>query len=136
MKRLEDIERMSPEELDRIAGASGAEIPADLGERLGNAVLAAAAAEDGRSARRSTRFGYAAGAVTAVALASLAIVLSLPHAPKDTFDDPLLAYAELEKTFSYISSKVDRGLDIAAVAEPAIEKTTGAINNTINKKSK
>jgi len=135
MKRLEDIERMSPEELDRIAGASGAEIPADLGERLGNAVLAAAAAEDCRSARR-TRFGYAAGAVTAVALASLAIVLSLPHAPKDTFDDPLLAYAELEKTFSYISSKVDRGLDIAAVAEPAIEKTTGAINTTINKKSK
>ena len=135
MKRLEDIERMSPEELDRIAGASGAEVPADLGERLGNAVLAAAAAEDGMSARR-TRFGYAAGAVTAVALASLAIVLSLPHAPKDTFDDPLLAYADLEKTFSYISSKVDRGLDIAAVAEPAIEKTTGAINNTINKKSK
>ena len=69
MKRLEDIERMSPEDLDRIAGASGAEIPADLGERLGNAVLAAAAAEDCRSARR-TRFGYAAGAVTAVRIPS------------------------------------------------------------------
>ena len=55
---------------------------------------------------------------------------------KATFDDPLLAYAELEKTFSYISSKVDRGLDLASAAEPALEKTAGAISNTFNLKSK
>lgn len=44
--------------------------------------------------------------------------------PEDTFSDPYLAYAELEKTFEMISSKMDKGLSIAQEAENVLAKTS------------
>jgi len=133
MKRSEDIENLGLEELERMADESAVKVPDDLFGKVEDAILASALMEEekARAAVRRPLSGYAIGGILAAAVASLVLLLSLPHAPKDTFDDPLVAYAELEKTFSYISSKVDRGLDIAAEAEPAIEKTTGALNRTI-----
>ena len=49
--------------------------------------------------------------------------------PKDTFTDPMLAYAQIEHTFSYIESKMEKGLEIAAEAEPSLEKTNRIINS-------
>jgi len=135
MKRLEDIENLSLEELERISDDKSVKVPEGVSASLEDAVAATAVAEQGTagSVRRPVA-GYALGGVLAAAVAGLAIVLSLPRAPKDTFDDPLMAYAELEKTFSYISSKVDRGLELAAEAEPAFEKTAGTLNKTIKNK--
>ncbi len=67
---------------------------------------------------------------TTTAAACLAVFLTVRNQPKDTFDDPHLAYAELEKTFSYISSKVDKGLEIASEAEPVFTKTAVIFGNT------
>ena len=41
--------------------------------------------------------------------------------PKDTFDDPKQAYAELERTMSLISSKMQQGMELASEAVPVIE---------------
>ena len=58
----------------------------------------------------------------------MGLILAIPSQPKDTFSDPELAYAEIEKTFLYISSKMDRGLEIASEAEPVLETANNAIN--------
>ena len=41
----------------------------------------------------------------------LTTVFSPAKEPKDTFDDPELAYAELQKAFDMISNKMSESLD-------------------------
>ena len=45
-------------------------------------------------------------------------------APKDTFDDPYLAYAELERVLATISEGVKKGMDMLEESEYVIEKST------------
>ena len=44
--------------------------------------------------------------------------------PKDTFDDPYMAYAELEKAFAIMSGGVQKGLAMAEESEEALDKVT------------
>lgn len=44
--------------------------------------------------------------------------------PKDTFDDPYLAYAQVEKAFAMMSEGMKKGLDMAAETEDIISRTT------------
>lgn len=119
MKSIEQIEKMDFESLERIAEDDSVKAPDSLLQGIEAAIVADSLG--GRPKRRS--FGPALVGVLAAAAASLVVVLSLPKQPEDTFDDPRLAYAELEKTFSYISGKMDKGMGIAAEAGPALEKT-------------
>lgn len=126
MKRIEDIERMSAEELDIAANECPMEEPVDLMDRLADALIVSEFAERHRTPFRPV---YAfTGAIAAVA-ACLAVVLTISREPENTYSDPKLAYAELERTFEYISSKMNAGIEIACEAKPVIEKT----NNVINK---
>lgn len=119
MKSVDEIERMDFGALERIADDASVKAPDSLIDGIESVIVADALA---RRPSRS-RFSPAVfGALAAVA-AGLALVLALPRQPEDTFDDPALAYAELERTFSYISGKMDRGMDIAAVAGPSLERT-------------
>lgn len=128
MKRIEDIERMSLDELLNIADDSSVNVPERLTEKISEGI---SATEIRRESRNRTRF--AAGAVGLATAAGLAMLLALPHQPKDTFDDPALAYAELEKTFAYISGKIDRGLDIVEESSPALEKPSQVIKKINNR---
>ena len=47
--------------------------------------------------------------------------------PKDTFDDPKMAYMQMEQVFGFISEKMNTGLEIADAAEPVIDKTIKAL---------
>lgn len=132
MKSIEDIEKLSFEELERLASDESQEVPGSLSAKLKTAVAAAAFAEEQKETRRRKKSRIAALSAAVALAAGLAIVLSVPTRPKDTFSDPALAYAELEKVFAYISSEMDKGLEIAAEAEPALEKPgqiIGKINN-------
>ena len=64
-----------------------------------------------------------------MAAAAAALVVLPQRGPKDTFDDPLLAYAEVEKAFQTISNKMSVGMDIVRDAE----QTAGMPYNTLNK---
>lgn len=130
MKNIEEIQNMSLEALEEIADDQSVKAPESLNGRLQDAMAASSLKKEKNSGRRV--FYTACGAL-AVAAASVAVVVSLPTQPKDTFTDPLLAYAELEKTFSYISSKVDMGLDIVEDAEPAMEMTSNIIDKINNR---
>jgi len=77
-------------------------------------------------ARRALRSRFAWGFATAAIV--LAVFFSIPRQPKDTFSDPAQAYAELEKTLAYVSSKIDKGTAIARSAETKFEKVENIIN--------
>lgn len=118
MKRIEDIEMMSIEDLEAIADDKSVEIPDSLSARVEDAVLATAV-----QGRKSRQVSYGLGGLAVAAAAGLLLILASPQQPKDTFDDPMEAYAQLEQTLAYISAKMDKGFEIAAEAEPVFEKT-------------
>lgn len=126
MKHIEDIEKLEADELIRIAEEDRTEVPDRLKEDIADIIAAKAAISDaaGKTSERKSMTGRIIFTVSAAA-ACLMMFFMTPRQPEDTFDDPKLAYAELEKTFSYISSKMDKGMEIAAEARPAIEKTSG-----------
>lgn len=92
----------------------------NLEEKLKAAVLAAAVVEERKKSERKFHAAMK-WAAPAFACAALAAMLIIPSRPKDTFSDPAAAYAELEKTFAYISQKIDKGAEIASVADAPIE---------------
>jgi hypothetical protein len=65
--------------------------------------------------------GNIAGVAAAIAIL-LAAGLTRNPEPKDTFDDPYLAYAEVEKVFSKISGTVAYGADKIYESEATLDK--------------
>ena len=124
MKTLEEIENLSIEELEQQAVREAAPVPDGLQERLRQTLAARELAEATRP-RPARWIPYASLAVAAAAAA----VIALPQrGPKDTFDDPRLAYAEVEKVFRTISDKMNDGLDIAREAGSAAEIPQNVLN--------
>lgn len=107
------------EHLETVADDESVKAPEGLVDSIETAL---AASEFGQSKRRPIAVYAIPAALTAAA--SLAIVLAIPTQPKDTYDDPQQAYAEVEKAFAYMSDKFDKGLEIASEATPVIETTT------------
>lgn len=138
MKRLEDIENLSMLDLDRIASDKNIKVPASLKHDI--AVTARAlemsSKEDEvkethmhhhRYRKILKMISYPAAAVAIVTIGlRLSFQDSIPT-PKDTFDDPKMAYVQMEQVFGFISEKMNTGMDIADVAEPVIDKTINAL---------
>ena len=102
MKTIDQIQKLSTEDLLSIAGDGNVEVPAELDGRIRSAVFS--------GTRRRT---WILGRIAAAAALLVGIGFSLRgNQPKDTFDDPYLAYAELEKAFGLISDKAGLTLDI------------------------
>ena len=126
MKRIQDIEILQEEDLEMAALGEDITIPAGLEERIKAAI---AAKETVKPEARPVRWiPYAALAVAA----GLAAVVLIHHDGsgklQDTFEDPYLAYAQVEATFQKISDKMAIGVDIAAKAEQTAEKPMEIIN--------
>ncbi len=75
--------------------------------------------------RRTVRFISAAAALALIAGIGFSLV---ENEPEDTFDDPQLAYAELEKAFARISDGIGRGVAMAEDSQRIIERTTEVFN--------
>ena len=103
MKTLDEMTRLSAEDLERISLDESIPVPEELSGKVQAAV------------RRPVRI--------AAAVAVL-VTIGLTHepAPKDTFDDPYLAYAEVEKAFAKISGTVAYGADKIAQSEETLDK--------------
>ena len=133
MKRIEDIEKMGLEALESAALAHNESIPSGLEDRI-KAVLAAKSVHEDKPERSSFRWApYAAIA----AAASLAVVAILPKSNrnnlKDTYDDPYLAYAQVEATFQKISEKMAAGVNLAGKAGETADKTLEIIHKITEK---
>lgn len=112
MKSLDEISRLSAEDLERIGADESIPIPEDLPSRVYSAV-------SGRS--RRVKIGSIAAAAAAVVLAG-GFFLSRQPSPKDTFDDPYLAYAAVEKALAMVEGKVSKSIDKVEQASEPIEK--------------
>ena len=126
MKRIQDIEKLQEEDLEMAALGEDITIPAGLKERLKAAIAAKEAVKP--KAEPVRWIPYAALAVAA-GFAAVAIIRHNGSGKlQDTFDDPYLAYAQVEATFQIISDKMAIGVDMAAKAEQAAEKPMEIIN--------
>ena len=122
MKTLDEIRRHRAEDLERISLDESIPVPSELSGRVQEAI----GRKDTLSAAHPStrRYGASVFAVAAsLALFALgAWFLHQERTPKDTFDDPLLAYAEVEKTFAKIAGTVSYGASKISESETAIDK--------------
>ena len=114
MKDWKDIEKMSPEQL--LKASEGIPVPAGLEDRT-----AALVDELGyRPVWQKTALRAVAAAAMIALVAGIAWKGSVT--PKDTFDDPMLAYAEVEKALGRIAEKMQYGTEVVAESRDQMEK--------------
>lgn len=157
MKRLVNIEQMDPSSLESAAAKGEVQVPEDLQERIESALAAAILADGsekpdadarpasleaggaaaplaGYSGGRRLRWLPLAGIAAAAAIALLLVLPRASDAPlRDTYDDPELAYAQVEETFKMISSKMAGGVALAAESGKQAGKPAQIIDK-INRK--
>ena len=111
MKKIEDIEKMELEELESAALSLETEVPSGLEDRIKAALAAKTIAEESKP--KPARLRWAPYAALALVAAGLSVVALIPrmNAPKDTYDDPYLAYAQVEAVFKTISDKMSVAAD-------------------------
>jgi hypothetical protein len=115
MKSIDEITRLSAEDLERISLDESIPVPEELSGRVQEAVHAAR--------KPARRWILPSGIAAAVAiLVAVGIGLTRNPEPKDTFDDPYLAYAEVEKVFSKISGAVAYGAEKVNESEQTLDK--------------
>lgn len=125
MKSIKEIENMSLEELIAVSSDEATAVPEGFAERIGKHVEAHKIAKDlenDADRTRTVRWIGAAAAVTLLAGTALSID-NWQNQPKDTFDDPYLAYAELEKAFATMSDSLQKGLAMADKSKDIIDRT-------------
>ena len=102
MKTIDEIEKISLDELLKVAGDERVAVPADIKASVRRSVFSEGA---GRK--------WVLGGIAAAAALLVGVGFAVRNSgPKDTFDDPYLAYAELEKAFGMISDIANLTLDI------------------------
>ncbi len=116
---------------------TGIPVPEGLQERIRERLAAAALAEEESlpAPVRKKRVILPAAVLSAAAAVLLGVFLLRGRGdePQDTFDDPVQAYASLERTFDYISVKMRLGTDMVREAIPIGEKPLEIMKN-INEK--
>ena len=114
MKSIKDIEQITPEELEAISLNENIFVPHNLDHRIQSRILS--------KKKKTYRMISVAAAITVIAT-GLSLAL-MDDEPKDTFDNPYLAYAELERAFATMSEGMKRGMDMVENSESVIKKST------------
>lgn len=119
------MEQISADTLEEFARDESISIPGGFRERLETLLISKAVSEE-RQKNRNLRIAAASVAVAVVA--SLLIILDTERNPVDTFTDPEQAYAELNRSFRYIASKINEGVEISSNAEETIIRNLDIFN--------
>ena len=124
MKSLKDIEKMSLEELERVSLDESMKAPEGFAERIQTSVGAQRMIDEITEDSHPGRAVRIVGAAASVAvLAGIGLgIAKWQNEPKDTFDDPCLAYAELEKAFARMSDGMQKAIAMAEESEAALDK--------------
>ena len=130
MKRLEDLEMMEPEQLEEAALREDIKVPAGLEERIKASLAAASIAKETQPQKKKTVRWLPYTALAAAAAVAAMLVLPRLGEPelKDTFDDPYLAYAQLEEVFQTISDKMSNGVNEAQEANSTMGRPIEIMN--------
>ena len=128
MKTLEEIDQMSVDLLEQVADDESVKAPKELADKVRQTIDVEEFLEPASTLSTAKVIRFAAPLVAVAA--AVAIVVSLPSSSlKDTYDDPEMAYAELERTLSYISSKMTASVSMAMEAEANV---TARVNEIID----
>jgi hypothetical protein len=119
MKTIDEIARLSAEDLERIALDESIPVPEELSGKVQEAV---SRADEAATRARRLRWTLPATGIAAAVAVLVTIGLTRNPEPKDTFDDPYLAYAEVEKVFSRISGAVAYGAEKVNESEQTLDK--------------
>jgi len=118
MRKLDEIARLSAADLERISLDERIPVPEELSGRVQEAVHTSSASWSKAVLRRALPAVGIAAALAVVA----AIGLTRDPEPADTFDDPYLAYAQVEAVFAKISGTVAYGAGKLEDTENRIDK--------------
>lgn len=130
MKSLKEIEDISLEELDAVSQDEAIAVPEGFRQRLEAELDAQNKLETMKEEPRKIRLVPVIG-VAASVLLLIGIGLGIARwqsEPKDTFTDPYLAYAELEKAFSTMSEGMNKALAMADKSETIIDRATSVFS--------
>ena len=130
MKTLEEIDQMSLDLLEQVADDESVKAPKELADKVRQTIDIEEFLEPTSTLSTAKVIRFAAPLVAVAA--AVAIVVSLPSSSlKDTYDDPEMAYAELERTLSYISSKMTASVSLAMEAEANVTARANEIIDEI-----
>lgn len=130
MKSLKEIEDISLEELEAVSQDEAIAVPEGFRQRLEDELDAQTKLETMKEEPRKIRLVPVIG-VAASVLLLIGIGLGIARwqsEPKDTFTDPYLAYAELEKAFSTMSEGMNKALAMADKSETIIDRATSVFS--------
>lgn len=127
MKSIKGIENMSLEQLEAVSMDKDIAVPDGLAARLKENLQTREVLEhlvsDESEDRRNVKVMRTVSVAASVAvLAGVGFgIAKWQNEPKDTFDDPYLAYAEVEKALTKISVRINQSLAMAGETEEVIE---------------
>lgn len=124
MKSIQEIERMSLEDLERIASDERIEVPNGFTQKIEAQIIA----EDLRAEAVTPSRWIGIAAAVAVIIGVGIGIFGLQNEPKDTFDDPYLAYAELERAFATMSQELRKGFEMADRSEEIMDKAAAVFD--------
>lgn len=131
MKSSKDIENMSLEQLEAASMDENISVPDGFASRLedGLEVLERLTEDESRKDGRVRMVRVLSAAAAAALLVGAGLGLSgRQDEPEDTFTDPYLAYAELEKAFAIMSGEIYKGLAMAEKSEEIIDRTSSVFS--------
>jgi hypothetical protein len=127
---LKEIEDISLEQLEAVSQDEAMTVPEGFRQRLEAELDAQNKLETLKEEPRKIRLVPVIG-VAASVLLLIGIGLGIARwqsEPKDTFTDPYLAYAELEKAFSTMSEGMNKALAMADKSETIIDRATSVFS--------
>lgn len=122
---------MSLEQLETASMDENISVPDGFPSRLedGLEVLERLTEDESRKAGRVRMVRVLSAAAAAALLVGAGLGLSgRQDEPEDTFTDPYLAYAELEKAFAIMSGEIHKGLAMAEKSEEIIDRTSSVFS--------
>ena len=122
---------MSLEQLEAASMDENISVPDGFASRLeeGLEVLERLTEDESRKDGRVRMVRVLSAAAAAALLAGAGLGLSgRQDEPEDTFTDPYLAYAELEKAFAIMSGEIHKGLAMAEKSEEIIDRTSSVFS--------
>lgn len=134
MKSIKDIENMGLEQLEAVSMDKDIAVPDGLAGRLKEnlqtrEVLEHLVSEESEGRRNVKVLRAASVAASVVLLTGVGFgIAKWQNEPKDTFDDPYLAYAEIEKAFEKMSAGINKSLAMAGETEEVIEKVASVFS--------
>lgn len=131
MKSSKDIEKMSLEQLEAASMDENISVPDGFASRLEDSleVLERLTEDESLQAGRVRMVRVLSAAAAAALLVGAGLGLSgRQDEPEDTFTDPYLAYAELEKAFAIMSGEIHKGLVMAEKSEEIIDRTSSVFS--------